>query len=224
MFMPSEEKTVNYTTTNSYSTLNHLSDTTENIWLVLHGIGYLSRYFLRHFESLPADKNYIIAPQAPSKYYLGKAYTHVGASWLTQEDTQQEIENIMAYLDAVMSIERLSSSGGTSWPDRKFIVFGFSQGVSIATRWVAQRQVNCHQLVIYAGGIPDELRPSDFEFLRKNKTRIKILVGDRDEYLNPERQKKEERKIEKLFGNLAQIITFEGGHEVKKELVESLVR
>lgn len=250
--MPSVEKTIHYTTTNSYSTLNSLSDTTENIWVVLHGIGYLSRYFLRHFEGLPADKNYIIAPQAPSKYYLGKAYTHVGASWLTQEDTQQEIKNVMTYLDAIMVSENIpvnseillatnenppSTSENVSGADEnidvivkkpaaghKLIVFGFSQGVSIATRWIAQRKIECHQLVLYAGGIPNELRPPDFEFLRKNGTQVKILVGDQDEYLNEERRKSESEKIERLFGGQAKTTLFEGGHEMNRELIKGLVQ
>ena len=75
-----EERLVSYETTNSYSTLNTLNDETENIWIVFHGIGYLSRYFIRLFQQLDCHKNYIIAPQAPSKYYKGEDYRKVGSS------------------------------------------------------------------------------------------------------------------------------------------------
>lgn len=214
--MTPSENTVTYTHTNSYSTLNTLSDTTENVWVVLHGIGYLSRYFVKHFDGLPADKNYIIAPQAPSKYYLNTTYTRVGASWLTKEDRERETQNVIAYLDAVVASEKLPES-------LNLIVLGFSQGVSIATRWVAQRQIKCAQLVLYAGGIPNELQASDFNFLLKNKTKVSIIVGDKEEYLNEEKLKTESDKIEKLFRGKAEQVIFEGGHEVKKNVLNTLI-
>lgn len=214
--MTPSENTVTYTSTNSYSTLNTLSETTENVWIVMHGLGYLSRYFIGHFDGLPSDKNYIIAPQAPSKYYLNTSYTRVGASWLTKEDTQRETENVMVYLDAVLSSEKLTGSCN-------LIVLGFSQGVSITLRWVAKRQIKCTQLILYAGAIPNELQASDFDFLLKNNTKVSIIVGDKDEYLNEERRKTELAKIEKLFGGTAQVIIFEGGHEVNRDLISDLV-
>ena len=221
--MNPSEKTVSYRTTNSYSTLNTLSEATKNVWLVLHGIGYLSRYFLRHFEHLPSDENYIIAPQAPSKYYLNSGYTRVGASWLTKEDTERETENVMAYLDAVVEAENLLVRGAST-EHRKLIVLGFSQGVSIATRWVAKRRIPCSQLVLYAGGIPNELIATDFDFLFENTCQVKILIGDEDEYLTEERRKSESAKIKRLFGGRAEKIIFEGKHEMKPGLIHTLIR
>lgn len=214
--MTPSENTVNYTTTNSYTTLNALSDTTQNVWIVLHGIGYLGRYFIRYFDGLPADKNYIIAPQAPSKYYLNTSYTRVGASWLTKEDTQRETGNVMAYLDAVLTAEKIPENC-------TLIVLGFSQGVSIASRWVSQRQIECDRLVLYAGGIPNELQPSDFDFFLKNDTKVTVIVGDKDEYVTEERRKTESEKIRKLFYGTAEEILFEGGHEVKRDLINNLI-
>ena len=214
--MTPSENTVTYSNTTSYTTLNTLSDTTENIWIVLHGLGYLSRYFIRHFDGLPADKNYIIAPQAPSKYYLNTTYTRVGASWLTKENRQQETGNVLAYLDAVLAAEKLPENCN-------LIVLGFSQGVSIASRWVAQRKIKCDQLVLYAGGIPDELQRSDFDFLLKNATKVTAIVGDKDEYVSDERRKTESEKIGKLFDGKAEEILFKGGHEVKRDLIKKLV-
>ncbi|HZJ18789.1 MAG TPA: esterase [Pricia sp.] len=214
--MTPSENTVTYTSTNSYTTMNTLSDTTENVWIVLHGLGYLSRYFIKYFDGLPSDKNYIIAPQAPSKYYLSSAFTHIGASWLTKEDTQRETGNLMGYLDAVLTAEKLPENCN-------LIVLGFSQGVSIAARWVAQRKIECDQLVLYAGGIPNELQPSDFDFLLKNDTKVTVIVGDKDEYVTEERRKTESEKIRKLFDGKAEEILFEGGHEVKRELINQLI-
>ncbi len=210
--MEHQDKQVSYTSQNSYATLNQLNQNTKNVWLVLHGIGYLSKYFIKYFDALPANENYIIAPQAPSKYYLKNEYKHVGASWLTKENTLAETKNVVAYLDAVFLAEKIPTSVN-------FIVFGFSQGVSIAARWVAQRQLKCNHLVLYAGGLPSELTSEDFIFLDKNKTKVTLLVGDADQYINAGVLKIESEKIENIFQGKAEQIVFKGGHEIKKELL-----
>ncbi|KKK65304.1 hypothetical protein LCGC14_2975490, partial [marine sediment metagenome] len=77
--------------------------------------------------------------------------------------------------------------------------------------------------VLYAGGIPNELHASDFEYLIKNETKISILVGDKDEYLNEERRKTEMLKIDNLFGAKAELMIFDGTHEMKRDLINALV-
>ena len=214
--MSLEEKKVSYQTTNTYETLNTLTDKTKNVWIVLHGIGYLSKYFISYFNELNADENYIIAPQAPSKYYLKSNYKYVGASWLTKENRILETENVLQYLDAVFASEQI--------PDNcKLIIFGFSQGVSIATRWVASRQLKCAKLVLYAGGITKELTSDDFKCIHTHNTEVDVLVGDKDQYLNEEVLKRETKMIENLFQGKARLQIFEGGHEMKKALINSLV-
>ena len=215
--MENEVKSVSYTTTNTYNTLNQISAKTKNVWLVFHGIGFLSSYFLRYFEELDPDENYIIAPQAPSKYYLKNEYKHVGASWLTKVDTHQEMKNLIAYLNKVLEAEKIPEN-------IHFIVLGFSQGVSIATRYLAKTKLQCDQLVIYAGSIPNELEPSDVSYLIENTPKVTCIVGSHDAYLTEERMQLEHQKIDKLFQGKAKQIIFEGGHEMKKEVIHNLVR
>ena len=211
--MNTTEKEISYNITNTYSTLNTLSSKTKNVWFVCHGIGYLSRYFLKYFKGLIPEENYIIAPQASSKHYLGSAYKHVGASWLTKENTIAEIENIMQYFDAVFASEKIPK-------DKKLIVLGYSQGVSIAMRYVAIRHLQCSQLLLLSGGLPNELVAEDFKFLN---AKVSLVFGDDDEFITEERMKQEKYKIETLFGNNVNIITFEGKHEVKIEIINSFV-
>jgi hypothetical protein len=101
--MATEEKNISYLAQNTYATLNELTPKTTYVWVIFHGIGFLSRFFLRYFEGLDPKKHYIISPQAPSKYYLNGQYKHVGGSWLTKENTVTEISNLMSYLDSVMT-------------------------------------------------------------------------------------------------------------------------
>ena len=215
--MNTQEKNVVYKSANTYETLNDYTDKTKNVWLVFHGIGYLSRYFLKYFKDLNPDENYIIAPQAPSKYYLNGKYVHVGASWLTKENTVQEIQNINEYIDAVLEAEAISKN-------QNLIVFGFSQGVSIALRYTAINKLKCKLLVLYAGGIPNEFKADDFTFIEKQNTKVKIIIGNQDAYLNEERMQTETKKISKLFNNKAELLIFEGGHEVKKEIINTLAK
>jgi len=200
------EKRVSYSAQNTYSTFGEFSSKTKNVWLVFHGMGHLSRYFTRHFITLNPEENLVIAPQAPSKYYQGTEYKHIGASWLTKEDTLAETENVLNYVDAVWQKEAPAA-------ELRLIVVGYSQGVSIATRWLSSRKIQCNHLVLHSGGIPIELKAIDFEYL-PSETEISLLYGDKDPYINEVRVKEEKRKAEMLFGNRLQVHQFKGVHEV----------
>ena len=210
------EKEATYNSINTYSTLNTLTENTKNVWLVFHGMGYLSKYFIRYFSDLNAEENFIIAPQAPSKYYQDRKFKHVGASWLTRENTSLETENILNYIDAVVESENIGTP-------HNLIVLGYSQGVSIAARWVASRKVNCDKLILHSGGIPKELVAKDFEFL-KPSTRVIYLYGDKDEYITEARKTEEQLNGSELFNDRLEIEVFEGVHEVNRIYISKFAK
>ncbi|WP_313113342.1 alpha/beta hydrolase [Aequorivita sediminis] len=210
----STEKEASYKSVNTYSTLNTLTENTKNIWIVFHGLGYLSKYFIRYFSELNPEENYIIAPQAPSKYYQDRRFKHVGASWLTRENTVIETENILNYIDAVFKKE---INGETP----NLIILGYSQGVSIATRWVANRKIMCDKLILHSGGIPKELKASDFKFLNPS-ARVIYLYGDKDEYITEARKTEEQLKGSELFENRLEIEVFDGVHEVNQKFINKV--
>ena len=209
-----QEKEITYTTSNSYSTLNVLTKQTKNVWFVCHGMGYLSRYFLKYFKALDPTDNYIIAPQAPSKYYM-QPKMHVGANWLTKVDTEAGMQNILNYFDSVFEAENIPENVN-------LIVFGYSQGVSVAMRYLAKRQLQCAQLVLNSGGIPKELTAKDFEYLSES-TKVKLIYGTEDEYLDEARIKEETKRAHELFGNNISILPFEGKHVVNVDYINDLV-
>ncbi|WP_299367365.1 esterase [Winogradskyella sp.] len=212
--MNSEEKEITYQTSNSYSTLNRLTEATKAVWFVCHGMGYLSRYFLRFFKDLNAEENYVIAPQAPSKYYI-QPKMHVGANWLTRDNTMAGMKNILNYFDAIFEAEQI--------PEHvNLIVFGYSQGVSVAMRYMAYKQLQCSQLVMHSGGIPKELTSEDFEYLSPD-TEVKLIYGTEDEYLDEDRIQQESQRAIDLFGNRVTILPFEGKHIVNVEYINTLV-
>lgn len=205
------EKEVSFKTNKTYSTLNTI-DKNQNIWFACHGIGQLSHYFLNNFLNIPKEKNYIIAPQAPSKYYHSTQTKRVGACWLTKENTQLEQRNIFRYFDEILNQEK---------PVIPNIFMGFSQGVSVMLRYLVYKKLNVNDIVIMSGKIPEELKESDFNFLSK-KTKVWLSYGLSDPLLNNKLIDIEINKSRQLFGKRLNIIAFDGKHEIDQELILNL--
>lgn len=205
------EHKISYQTKKTYSTLNEITNKTENIWFVCHGIGYLSRYFIRYFSELDSSRHYIIAPQAPSKYYQDKNYKHIGASWLTREETKMETQNNIAYFNEIFKKKIANHQ------DKKLIILGYSQGVSVAMRWLAHTKISCDKLLIHSGGIPEELKALDFQGC---SFKPYLIYGESDPYIDAVRVKKEFEKAKALFGTKLKVIAFKGAHEVSKEVIK----
>ncbi len=206
------EKSVVYKNVNTYETLNEYTNNTKNVWLVFHGIGYLSRFFIRHFSQLPSDENYIICPQAPSKYYKDSSYKRVGASWLTRENTVIETQNVLNYVDALVENENIDFN------TVNFIVLGYSQGVSIASRWLALRKQFCNKLIMISGVFPKELNDTSFTHLPNLKT--VHSVGLNDEIFDPKNVKKQEDRLHSYFPEI-EFINHDGGHILETKLLEA---
>ncbi|WP_031429155.1 alpha/beta hydrolase [Flavimarina sp. Hel_I_48] len=210
----SMEKQVNYTAANTYSTLNTFTEETRNIWLVCHGIGYLSEYFINYFDHLDPKTNYIVAPQAPAKYYQDKSYKYIGASWFTRKYLEQETQNVVHYLDAVYDAEIKPKLDGQA----NLILFGYSQGVSAILRWAATSKIDCSSLLLHSGGIPEEIPSHSFDHL--STRRIVITYGNADQYFTEKRMQGEFSKAEKIFGKNLLIKQFQGIHEINRAFIQ----
>lgn len=208
-------RTVSYSHTNSYETVNELTEGTKNIWLCFHGLGYLATYFKRYFQALDAEENYIIVPQAPSKFYQGKDFKHVGASWLTRVDTHQEMQNNLNYIHAVLEAEKIQG-------DQRLVLFGYSQGVSIATRFLKNYGDRIKALILHSGGVPKELNQQDGEHFQSLCNNFYHIMGTRDEYATPERRKEEMPRLKMLFGTDCEMLEPEIKHEVHVPSLENI--
>lgn len=209
-----EEKQVTYTTSNTYNTLNSFTNKTKNVWLVFHGMGYLSKYFAKYFKGLNAEENFIVIPQAPSKFYLGTEYRHVGANWLTKVNTVEDTKNVLNYIDAVWKEEKPETLP-------RFIVLGYSQGVSIAMRWLASRKIQCNNIVLHSGGIPKELDNKDFQYL-SDSCKVTYIYGDKDQYITKAKETEQTLKGKSIFGERLAIQVFKGVHEVHTDFINRL--
>jgi predicted esterase len=204
-----------------YYTLGSGSASVQEVWLVCHGYGQLARFFLRRFAPLDDGTRLIVAPEAMSRFYLSDpggshAKARVGATWMTREDRLNEIQDYVAYLDAVY--ERVVA-GGPRAGIRRFAL-GFSQGVATACRWAALGVSGVEELILWAERVPPDLDlAGTAERLRR--MRITLVAGAADPAL-PADAPAEERDRLARHGIPSEIVTFPGGHELDAGTLRSI--
>lgn len=211
------ENHVDFNCSAPYYTLNQLTKNTRDLWIVCPGYGQLAKYFIRRFDVFDVETHFIMALQGLSKFYLPD-HKNVGASWMTKEDRETDMENQKAYLDAVL--DKLF----TVRPLQSFDIhlMGFSQGVSMISRLAAYRKIDFSTMILWAGGFPPELAPQDFNHLSE-KAKLKVVLGNQDEFYTLEKNYQVEiDKMEHAIGVKPEIVTFDGKHEVNREVLKSL--
>ncbi|MEO8067181.1 MAG: hypothetical protein ABI599_05770 [Flavobacteriales bacterium] len=188
--------------------------TAQEIWFVLHGHGYLARYFLHSFEGLEEDRC-IVAPEALSRYYLDTTFSRVGATWMTREDREHEIEDQIAYLDA-LALKMREECGRA----RRFCALGFSQGVATLCRWAVHGNTRLDRMVIWGGSMPPEL---DADVLRDrwSSLRIDLVHGEQDPMVKKDVLERNE-SILRTAALAFRSHTFAGGHTLDRLMLERL--
>jgi predicted esterase len=180
------------------------------VWFVLHGYSQLAASFLRWFEPAARAGRLIVAPEALSRAYFDESTARrVGASWMTKEARDAEIEDYVRYLD-LLADELL----GSIPPVPKVEVHGFSQGAATACRWVAYGRFGVSRLVLWGGTVPPDI---DLERLRAHlrDATLVVAVGDRDQFITAESVRNEHARLLGLGLNV-EVRTFSGGHLVDR--------
>lgn len=197
-----------------YYTLGDLNTNTRQVWFVLHGFGQMAGSFLKKFEPLQAPDVFFIAPEALNHFYLKGAGAEVGATWMTKEDRLNEIKDYVNYLDDVYEQFELER-----YPETKITALGFSQGSSTVTRWVNATKHRIDTLISYAGEVGVEVFPiQEQSMLRRSKNYF--VYGTSDEYFPLETIKQMKAAYREM--NFTEI-EFEGGHEIKIEVLKKLI-
>ncbi len=207
---------ISFEFSSSYITYNKLTDNTENIWIVFHGYGQLSKYFRRRFDVLDSDKNYIIAPQGLSKFYVDDDYKNVGASWLTKEDRGSDLLNQQKYLIKLMDELKLK----IDFSKIKVNLFGFSQGVSALTRLLMNYNMKVNNIIIWAGWVPDEFFNINKDVLKD--TNLFFVVGNKDKYYNNPIIKGYLKKFKNILNKEIDYFVFDGGHIVDRKVLKKI--
>jgi predicted esterase len=208
-----EKRFVSFSIRARYYLLGELSPGTKKIWYVLHGQGQLAYYFSKKFESLVNDETCVIVPEGLSKYYLDGFYGKVGASWMTKDERQLDIDNYLMYLQSCR--EEIGDQF------EEINVLGFSQGAATASRWVMQTDMKPTRLILWAGIFPPDL-PFNLGSEKLSNTEVIQVYGTNDPYLTPEKIE-EQTVLQQKLGVQVEVKTFDGGHEIDQNTLASLV-
>ena len=206
-----------------YAILGSPTADLSEVWFVCHGHGQLAARFLSRFLPLEREDRLFIAPEALSRYYLSPPSagphppgTPIGASWMTAEDRDAEMNDYIEYLD-LLHDEIFSAVDRTRV---RVWAIGFSQGAATVTRWVVRGKVEPDRVVLCSGMLPAELDREGAKRLVR-RAPLTLAFGDADEFASTERVAAEEAKLDDL-GIPYEIMRFKGGHTITPELLTRL--
>ncbi|RIV17793.1 phospholipase [Fibrisoma montanum] len=200
-----------------YYTLGQLNADTKRVWFCLHGFGQLASFFSRKFTGLDDGQTLVVAPEGLSRLYLNGGYERVGASWMTREDRQHEIDDYISYLNTLY--DHLLADAALA--DLHITLLGFSQGAATACRWLNAGSVQAHRLILWAGFFPNGVREL-LDPARLATIETHYVYGRQDEYI---------AELDDIEGYLRRIQTdvpglkltaYEGGHRVEPDVLQSL--
>ncbi len=207
--------TLTVSRTARYFTLGKADADTREVWFVLHGYGQLASYFIRHFRAVDDGTRLIVAPEGLNRFYLGEDYKRIGATWMTKEDREAEIQDYLAYLNQVAAIT-MEETG----PEVRVTVLGFSQGATTASRWVTLGGHKAHRLILWAGPIAHDIDLSEFEETL-SKMKVSFVIGDKDHLISPVRVEEEMDRL-RAEGIDFTFVPFEGTHQMNADVLKRL--
>jgi len=189
-------------------------ETAQTILFALHGYGQLAQFFIRKFNMLNENEYFVIAPEGLHRFYLKGASGRVGASWMTKEERQTDIDDYISYLDELW----LKINSEYSFENK--ILLGFYQGGATASRWHNLGNYKADKILLWAAIFPTDM---SLDFLNKfSESNNYFVLGDEDEYLSIEQG---ENSIDalNLLGVEFQIVKFSGKHNIDSKTLLNLI-
>jgi predicted esterase len=218
----SREHHIRVARTARYHTLGDPGPAVRELWLVCHGYRQLAGRFIRRFSGIADGSRVIVAPEGLSRFYVDpEERAHgpedsVGATWMTREDRDSEIQDYVAYLDQVHDAVMADLDGVAP----SVVVLGFSQGVHTVSRWVTLGKVRPASLILWGAYPPRDLPPAEAA-QRLGSTRLLLVAGTSDRYWDEPSREGEEARLEAL-GVSYRTRMFEGGHEIDGKVLRDI--
>ena len=211
-----KEYNMNVSKTARYYTLGSMNSDTKNIWFVFHGYGQLAKDFLKEFEVISDNNNFIVSIEALSRFYFRGFSGKVGSSWMTKEAREDDINDNILFINSIYEkiIEKKDAS------QFNIHILGFSQGTHTAVRWLNSKRIPIRDLILWSGAFPHDINYAEgFEYWSKIKT--KIVLGTQDKMVDQEMVRNEIKFFEDK--NLdVELINFPGGHHLDGSLLSRL--
>lgn len=196
------EKTYRY-----YTTGDDISS--KYLLIVLHGYGQLAKYFIKKFEKCSTDY-FVAAPEGPHRFYLQGYEGRVGASWMTKEARESDIEDNLNWLNELL-VELQKNK-----KYEKIFLLGFSQGGPTAVRWYAQNESKFQKLILWSS-----VCPPDIDKKRISNTEGNVfVVGLNDEFINESIRNEEIKQYHSLG---FETITFNGNHDINAQVLNDIL-
>ena len=170
---------------------------------------------IRKFSEFDSTKSLIVSPEALSRFYWKGFSGEVGASWMTRADRLDEIEDYCNYLQNIYDVFTRQLR-----PDVQINLLGFSQGCATQCRWIMEKQPAFHNLILWAGLLPDDLDYKPFKDYFKTKN-LYWVYGTKDQFLTPERLDWQKQFCQRMLLDFKEI-TFDGKHEIDREVLIDL--
>lgn len=192
----------------------HGNPEAKNLLVVLHGYGQLASYFIEKFKFLDPENYFVVAPEGLHRFYLNGTNGRVGASWMTKEDRENDIQNYVHYLDELLSVIIKENNYSTK------ILLGFSQGGATASRYVAMGKIKFNVFILWAAIFPPDMQDvllSGFNFSKNF-----FVIGTQDKYYSEELIVKEVNKLNEI-GLKFEIIKFVGNHTIDSDTLTKLL-
>ena len=191
-----------------------ISDTTKEVWVVLHGYGQLAQFFIRKFQPIMNDERVIIAAEGMHRFYREGYSGRVGASWMTREDRETDIEDYIGFIDDLITLVRKQQ------PNLKLTVLGFSQGAATASRWANYGNESFDRLIMWASVFPPDM-DFNLERLSGDDIRIDMVYPLQDEFTNRQDFCSHLEKLDNI-GLPYNVKEFDGKHDIEANTLKEL--
>jgi predicted esterase len=175
---------------------------------VLHGYGQLAEFFIRKFSDL-GEEYFFVAPEGMHRFYLKGSSGRVGASWMTKEERECDIEDNLNFLDSLHDLMQ------AEYDLKRIIILGFSQGGATATRWYYNGRTKADNLIIWASVFPPDLNIGE-ELKQSSNGANGFFIGDQDEFYTSDQQNEQ---LELYRSKGFESVHYNGKHDISQDVL-----
>lgn len=181
----------------------------RKLLIALHGYGQLAQYFAKKFSDLPEDYA-LLVPEGMHRFYLQGSSGRVGASWMTTDGRELDIEDNLNYLNQLLShvMEKHVFD--------EICLLGFSQGGATAARWYDQGPSRFQHFILWASVFPPDVKKPTY-----TSGNLHFVLGTEDPYYTRENQEKECAYFSEIGFHVHR---FEGKHDIDQNTLLRIVK
>ncbi len=211
-----QHKFISVTKRARYFQIGEANLSTKKVWIVCHGYGMLSEFFIKKFEILDDGSTLIIAPEALNRFYINENFSRVGASWITKLEKENDIIENNNYIESLY--QNIVDEVGHS--DFSLNVLGFSQGSSTACRWIFSSNVKINNLIIWAGDIPRDILTENNRS-KWDSLKTFLVMGKKDSLITSELSLKFQNDISEYKLNF-NLVEYDGDHRIFPKVLKEV--